>query len=174
MWGLYIFVYVRGMYYICSMEEMKVCNKCGEEKPISSMTTSKYKKKDGEISIYPRPFCKKCANKKTENRKKRNGKIKSRPSTHSSNRRDYTREYWLNKAYGITLQQYEDMVISQNNCCKICSKHASENKNGKLFVDHCHTKGNVRGLLCDDCNNLLGRAKDNVDILRSAIEYLLK
>jgi hypothetical protein len=42
----------------------------------------------------------------------------------------------------------------------------------KLDVDHCHSSGKVRGVLCNPCNNVLGTAKDNIDILKAAITYL--
>ena len=44
----------------------------------------------------------------------------------------------------------------------------------RLCVDHCHTTGNVRGLLCDTCNTALGKFRDNIDLLNEAIKYLKK
>ena len=50
----------------------------------------------------------------------------------------------------------------------------SEEEIGKrLDVDHCHASGKVRGVLCNSCNNILGHARDNIDVLKSAAEYLL-
>lgn len=72
--------------------------------------------------------------------------------------------------YGITIPEYDKMLKEQGNRCKICE---DENKNGEHFcVDHCHTSGKIRGLLCARCNKALGKFKDNIKILEKAIQYL--
>jgi hypothetical protein len=84
----------------------------------------------------------------------------------------------LKKHYGITLSEYESMMAAQNGLCAICKQpENSKDKDGGprgMPVDHCHTTGKVRGLLCTSCNRALGMFKDNVDNLVSAIEYLNK
>jgi hypothetical protein len=70
--------------------------------------------------------------------------------------------------YGITVEQYDLMVKEQNGLCAICQKLE------KLFVDHCHITGKIRGLLCLKCNLMLGSAVDNLDILNNGISYLKK
>lgn len=78
--------------------------------------------------------------------------------------------------YGITVDEYELMSEQQNHVCAICKEaEMSKNSNGVvrlLAVDHCHQSGKIRGLLCNNCNTLLGRAKDSPAILQSAIDYL--
>lgn len=64
------------------------------------------------------------------------------------------REYSLLKNYGITIEYYNDMFISQYGCCAICNKHQSE-IGETLCVDHNHKTGKVRGLLCKGCNSQL-------------------
>jgi phage FluMu protein Com len=65
------------------------------------------------------------------------------------------------------------MYISQNKRCKICNKeYSTVSKHGGLYIDHCHATGEVRGLLCSSCNNLLGQCKDDINILKNAIKYL--
>jgi len=59
------------------------------------------------------------------------------------------------RKYGITVEQYNQMLLAQNNTCKICKNTCKSGKN--LAVDHCHTTGKVRGLLCATCNVNLGR-----------------
>lgn len=80
------------------------------------------------------------------------------------------------KKFGITVTQYEDMIISQNNSCAICKKHKDDfTGRGKNFhIDHCHTSGKVRGLLCSNCNTGLGQFKDNVQYLENAIQYVIE
>lgn len=74
------------------------------------------------------------------------------------------------KRYGLTELQYNDMLAKQNNLCAICF---CENKTTRDWhVDHCHTTGKVRGILCHHCNLLLGNARDNQMILNSASKYL--
>ena len=71
--------------------------------------------------------------------------------------------------YGITLEDYKNMYISQEGKCDICKESSK-----KLVVDHCHTNGNVRGLLCTACNSGLGFFKDNIPNLLEATKYLIK
>ena len=77
----------------------------------------------------------------------------------------------LKNKYGITLGDYNRILENQNHSCKICGT-TNSGRRGTLDVDHCHTTGKVRGLLCTNCNNGLGRFKDSADLLASAIKYL--
>lgn len=81
--------------------------------------------------------------------------------------------------YGITEEDYYSLLKAQKGICKICgnppcSKDHPANKDNKyyLHVDHDHSDGRIRGLLCNACNNGLGRFKDRIDLLQKAIEYL--
>lgn len=56
----------------------------------------------------------------------------------------------LVRTYGITLADFERMLVEQNHNCKICEKPSAKGKS--LHVDHCHATGRVRGLLCNRCN----------------------
>ena len=77
----------------------------------------------------------------------------------------------LKKEYGITPEQYDEMLKCQDNRCAICERHQSEFKI-RLAVDHCHHTGKVRGILCSDCNKSLGGFKDGVGMLNKATAYL--
>jgi hypothetical protein len=78
----------------------------------------------------------------------------------------------LKKHYGITLEDYNEMFSAQDGKCAICS--GGPNGEKRLCVDHCHSTGKVRGLLCDKCNVGLGRFNDDLALLEKAIEYLKK
>jgi hypothetical protein len=86
------------------------------------------------------------------------------------------RRHYLKKEFGITIEQYDVMFESSNGCCYICGKPETAKKpNGqprRIAVDHDHATGQVRGLLCTNCNHVIGHAKDNVEVLRAAINYL--
>jgi hypothetical protein len=83
----------------------------------------------------------------------------------------YNRECYDKHRYNLQPEQKQALVEGQNNSCAICGYEFGQKK-GDMKVDHCHTNGNVRGLLCDLCNRGLGYFKDNVDNLKSAINYL--
>jgi hypothetical protein len=72
--------------------------------------------------------------------------------------------------YGITVEEYDEMVVDQGGKCKICLNPPVDRC---LSVDHDHVTGKVRGLLCSNCNSMLGYAKDNPVLLRRGIDYLL-
>ena len=77
----------------------------------------------------------------------------------------------LKSKYGLTLEAYDAMLEIQEGCCAICFK-SEEDFSQKLSVDHCHKTGNVRGLLCKQCNLGIGNLKDSLLLLRNATEYL--
>ena len=82
------------------------------------------------------------------------------------------RKHNLQKKYGMSLEQFESLLKSQNNVCKICGNEPPIRYSRKvLFVDHCHITGKVRGLLCVKCNLGIGHL-DTVEKLESAISYL--
>lgn len=70
------------------------------------------------------------------------------------------------RRYGMTLKAYNDMVETHQGRCSICSMEAN------LHIDHDHYTKKVRGLLCLQCNTGLGNFRDDVELLRKAIEYL--
>ena len=88
---------------------------------------------------------------------------------------DYYLTRQLQKTYGITLEWYRKILTEQNGVCAICKKLETTQIRGKtiaMSVDHCHTSGKARGLLCTQCNRGLGLFKDDPEILQSAISYL--
>lgn len=83
----------------------------------------------------------------------------------------------LKHKHGLTLEQYDEMLEKQNGVCALC--HTSEkgkNRWGgfrRLAVDHDHKTGEIRGLLCQNCNMGIGYFDDDPAILAEAIRYLL-
>lgn len=81
------------------------------------------------------------------------------------------REYQLQYKFKISLEDYNRKLVEQNGVCAICGK---VDKTKQLAVDHCHTTGKVRGLLCSHCNQALGHFRDSINVVKSALEYLKK
>ena len=77
----------------------------------------------------------------------------------------------LRRNFNITIEEYDSIYINQGGCCAICGIHQSK-LNRRFAVDYCHETGVVRGLLCGNCNNGLGRFMDNTNRLRNAIKYI--
>ena len=78
--------------------------------------------------------------------------------------------------FGITLEEYQKMLISQKGVCAICGlPETSVSNSGKikmLSVDHCHRTNRVRGLLCNNCNRGIGMLQENIETLQAAIKYI--
>lgn len=83
----------------------------------------------------------------------------------------------------LTPEQLTQMFIDQDNKCAICkqpetriftSMVTKEQRVASLCIDHDHATGKVRELLCHDCNTMIGKAKESIDNLQSAIQYLIK
>jgi hypothetical protein len=147
-------------------EATKRCPRCEQDKFFSAFGKDKSKKTG--LSSY----CLDCAN---ENRKinyaKNPKEEKQKLNEYYKANKDRSRSYSLKALYGLSQEQYAAMLVRQNSSCKICKTHENNLKR-RLFVDHCHETGKVRGLLCQYCNTMLGNAKDNVLVLQSAINYL--
>jgi hypothetical protein len=82
------------------------------------------------------------------------------------------RDVTLRRKYGITYQDFERMLEEQANCCAICGSNKPRGNRGVFAVDHCHTTGKVRGLLCSFCNAALGLLQERIETLEAAIVYL--
>lgn len=77
------------------------------------------------------------------------------------------------KKYGMTHAEFSDMMTAQGGSCAICGHRDTEKRNFFPVVDHCHGSGKVRGLLCMNCNQGIGKFKDDPERLRRAAEYIL-
>lgn len=123
------------------------CKRCNEFKPISMFPNNR-------LCLYGvEPVCKACKHER---------------------RREYERLYperarntELKHQYGITFEQYREMLSQQDGRCAICGTSKE-----KLVVDHNHQTGKVRKLLCHLCNALIGYAREDISIIASAISYL--
>jgi len=78
-------------------------------------------------------------------------------------------EALVKRKYGVTKELLNEMYSEQNSLCKICNKPPNVNK--KLHVDHCHTTGKIRGLLCAQCNWFLGKVDRDPNVLKNLIKY---
>lgn len=76
------------------------------------------------------------------------------------------------RKYGISFDDYQKLLEKQNGKCAICGSNIGDSVGNRLYVDHNHKTGKVRGLLCSNCNFGIGSLKDSVEILKKAIEYL--
>ncbi len=88
---------------------------------------------------------------------------------------DYHRNKNLKHRYGITLDQYNEMLERQGNKCACCGAPKSTGLSSEvLVVDHCHKTGDIRDLLCNDCNIVLGIVKESKKHLNLLIDYIIK
>lgn len=91
------------------------------------------------------------------------------------NNPDKIKGYVLKKSYGISLEKYQEMLEQQGHVCAICKKPEQVVAKGKikaLAVDHDHSTGEIRGLLCQACNKALGLLNDDISLFQESINYL--
>lgn len=148
----------------------KKCNHCKVILPLENFTllASSF---DGHAKT-----CKACmfiANDKW--RRKNLAKCALRQRANRKNSRERYKDYSRKSRYGLPPGEFDALLLRQNNRCAICQTDKPGNRAGSVFsVDHNHVTKAVRGLLCGNCNFVIGHAKDSVEILQSAIEYLKK
>lgn len=144
-----------------------ICPCCGKAEPEVSFGKCR-KKKHGKQT-----YCKPCLKKKNAAHyilhKPRKLADRKRYRENNPDKVKLTkRKSHLKYSYGLTLEEYQSGCQRQNNLCKICGDFSE-----RLVVDHNHSTGKFRGLICGRCNRALGFLQDSVEILKSAIEYLL-
>lgn len=123
----------------------RTCTKCNTFKLASEYVLSRNKRSLG--GVHMRADCKVCM----EHRKYK---------------------AFIKRTYGITYEEYTNLLEKQNYSCSICDSEVSNLKFTKLCVDHDHKTGKVRGLLCSKCNHGLGLFNDDTSLLNKAIKYL--
>jgi len=127
----------------------KICTACQASKALEEFK----KNKDGKFGRHS--ICKQCSSERNKYRYANGDSYAVR----------------LNKLYGLSVAEYEEMYAEADGCCQSCGIPESE-LNRRLAVDHCHTTGKVRGLLCGKCNTALGQLDDNLDKITSLYSYL--
>ena len=112
-----------------------------------------------------RGMCQPCYNESQRAKRRKDSQV--RGEVHAADRR-----HRLRSRYGISVDEYDKILASQNGVCAICRRLCRTGRN--LAVDHDHHTDQIRGLLCVNCNQMLGAIDDDVDLLERAIDYLLK
>lgn len=147
---------------------MKRCTKCGKCKPLTEFNIV-FRRATGKRKYYS--SCKACFRITRSAWESRN----------PARKRERRRQYHLHAKFCMSEDDYNAMLAEQGGICAICGKTAEENlsrgKKGRrraLSIDHDHATGATRGLLCDQCNFILGHAQDDPRILTAAIAYLAK
>ena len=87
---------------------------------------------------------------------------------------NYFKNKHLQYKYGMGEEEYAVLSMRQSGKCATCGKPAEETHRKRLFVDHCHATGKIRGLLCQQCNTALGMVNDDINRLSSLISYLME
>ena len=134
------------------------CGKCRRAAETRETCTKCGKRRDGSHQSY----CNACYRKYSREHRR------ERPEVYRAKERRST----LRQKYGMTIGDYEAKFQAQGGVCAICKQPPPEGKN--LQVDHCHTTGAVRSLLCGTCNTALGHAMDDPDLLIAMAAYLTR
>ena len=178
------------------LKEVKTCKRCNEQKAVSEFYA--YKNSNGDTRLRPR--CKRCqyetwrdpnkprriwAKDKKSKYCARCGTTKPKSEFHISEtgrfktkyckqcHSDEVQEKRLERDWGLTQDQYNDLLAKQGGVCAICgSSKSGTKKDGRLCIDHNHETGEIRGLLCASCNRGIGLLGDSSEMLLAACAYL--
>jgi hypothetical protein len=170
---------------------LKRCTKCGEEKPATEFSRNK------RAASGLRSACKQCqavvnaiyytsnkeqstayyeANKeriltyKDSYRAANRERINAQRAAYRAANKELQKSSHCRRLYGITFAEKQALLAAQGGVCKICNR--SEWPGKGPAVDHCHTTGKIRGILCSHCNTAIGLMRDDPSRLRAAIAYL--
>lgn len=142
---------------------MKTCYKCKKYKSLSEYYADKNSKDEH------RADCKDCKNEGTYKWRDEN------KEHYNKMMREYHREHYGTERlyrYNLSRADYNKMLEDQKGCCALCGK-TNPSKKRSLAIDHCHSTGKVRGILCYGCNRLMVLL-DNEDLLNKALAYKAK
>jgi hypothetical protein len=139
---------------------MKKCTKCQEVLPLTAF--SKHRRyKDGL-----RFRCKSCESQDAKDKRQKD------LATDYEGTRAKERANNLKRMFDISIEYWKQKANAQDNKCAICSKECITGK--RLCVDHDHETGQIRDLLCTNCNQGLGKFQDDPQLLEKAADYLRK
>ena len=144
--------------YAIAIHMERKCNKCGQVKPITEFY--KTGRKTDKTPNQRHYICKECT------------KARLKTAEHQSPERK--RELALRRMYGITTDEYNQMLELQSGRCAVCKTDKAGGKHNVFCVDHDHVTGKVRELLCKDCNIVLGIINDSPEHLGRLMAYILK
>ncbi len=153
---------------------MKTCNKCQKSWPLTSEYWPVRKRTKTGLDTP----CRRCC-RESEQRRRENPDIRER-------NRIWCKEWYKRHPksttirtrmakFGLSEAGYRSLSMKQNNVCAICNKPETAKIHGNvksLAVDHCHSTGRIRGLLCSKCNTAMGLLEDDPSIIRKMIAYL--
>jgi hypothetical protein len=145
-------------------EELKPCNKCRKEKPLSEFHQHPRNKDGRQYS------CKECVSQYKAGYYVRNvDKIRRYRTENREAVLLATKRSRVSREYDLSLEEAESLWFAES--CGICGT-TDRGSRGKFFIDHCHKTGKVRGALCHGCNSGIGHFLDNPTFLRAAADYL--
>jgi len=146
----------------------KLCSKCDEWKSLDRFG----------LHFVPRERwqsqCKDCNNEYSKQwYQKHKNVVQLRERRRARNRGPANRNRHLKRLYGITLEDFNNMLEQQSKRCAICKgDDPLDPRKNQWQVDHDHKSGKVRGILCFPCNLMLGYAKDRIETLQESVVYL--
>lgn len=154
---------------------MKTCRDCAVSKPLNAF----YRHSNTRDGLHN--SCKPCFGARSE--ANRRARLATNPVAEKAKAAARSRRYCQRNAgrargvakYGISRADYERMHSTQNGLCAICHQPETHRIRGfasRLSVDHDHSTGRVRALLCAKCNKALGLAGEDASVLRAMIDYL--
>ncbi len=157
--------------YPHSPEGQHFCSECQQHLPVENFY------RNPAVKSGLSRVCKPCATVRTtrsrqKNPEAANARQRAWALKNPERARARGRKAALKRKYGLTPEDVNEMLEEQNGLCGICRKALDVAIPRSIHVDHCHKGGRVRGILCQDCNIMLGNAKDNPETLRRAADYL--
>lgn len=150
-----------GAFVLEADAQYRVCPKCGETKP------------GGHFNRHKRQ-CKECRAANQRSYVSNNQAVVQQRNREWQQRTGYTRRRHLQEYFGITPEQYDEMLESQGGVCAICRKEPVARDGRSAPLDHDHVTGQIRGILCTNCNVGIAQFDDNPDLLGAAIAYLAR
>jgi hypothetical protein len=148
----------RGKKPLLDAQGRKKCANCEEYKDLSDFSPSEGK------AYGVNAWCKRCI-----------AQVKNTRYTLERARAEH-----LRRVYGLTMEEYEQMLTGQNGLCACCGRSETRRVGRKkrsenaplLHVDHCHTTGRIRGLLCSACNQALGLLEEDPQRIKALLHYV--
>lgn len=144
----------------------KTCIECKNDLPYESFYPKRTRISKISAAANYGSRCKSCESNRSKQR------VKSETDDERRIRLETQRKWWFRSRYGITVEEFDQMVDIQGGKCACCQREPQgKGAAAVLNVDHDHVTGRVRGLLCNPCNQAMGLMKDNPSMIRQLLRY---